>query len=540
MQVMQRAKPDEVDVVIVGAGLNGLYQTYCLKEKGLSVRTIEAAPDIGGVWYWNRYPGARVDSHFPFYQYFFSQDLWDEAGWQERFPAQPEIERYFHGMCDRFGLRDLITFDTRVERAEWQHGDARWLITTDKGNQISARFIVLSTGGLSNPKTPNFPGEERFAGLVCHTSRWPREGVDLAGKRVGVVGTAATGIQVIQTIAPTVGHLTVFQRTPNYAVAMRNPALTEDDLAAVRPTRADLRDRAHRSFGGFVYDDEPPLFDDLSPAERLERLEFIWADGSLRMWGGAFADGFTSPVAAAYVSEFVRGKIRARIIDPAVADGLIPIDYEFGSRRVPLERGYYETFNRDNVTLVDLRNTPVIGIDETGMVTTAGRHNLDVIIYATGFDAGVGAINAIDIRGRDGRSLREQWARSVTTTIGMQVHGFPNMFMTMAPFAPASALCNMPICAEQQVNWISEAIGFVVAGGQRAIEPSAETEQAWMQHHQEVSEPTIIGQNSNSWYRLRTADGQNRELLAYLGGIDHYRTVCDAYRNSNYAGFELA
>jgi acetone monooxygenase len=530
--------PEQVDAVVVGAGLNGIYQLYSLVERGLTVRTFEAGEGVGGVWYWNRYPGARCDSHFPFYQYWFSKALWDEADWKERFPGQADIEAYLNRVCDKFDLKRHITFGALVTEARFDEETGRWLVTTDRGDRVSAQFLVLSTGGLSVAAKPPFEGADRFKGLSCHTSRWPREGVDMKGKRVGVVGTAATGIQVIQTIAPEVERLVVFQRTPNYAISMRNDRIGPEDLAKMRADYPELLAGVRQSEGGFVYGGPPPPnFADLTPAERTAHLERIWAEGNLRLWGGSFADAGDNPEASEFVSDFVRGKIREKVKDPAVAEKLIPRDHAFASRRVPLENGYFEAFNRDNVELVDLREDPIVSIDETGVNTASGRHHdLDVIVYATGFEAGVGAIRRIDIRGRGGVSLREQWDKAVTTTVGMQVHGFPNLFMTMAPFAPASALCNIPVCSDQQVQWITDTIAFVRDQGLRSIEPKAETEAAWMAHHQEVSEPTLIGRNRKSWYRLPTG---NRELIAYLGGLNQYRATCEGYRASGYAGFAL-
>ncbi len=530
---------EQLDAVVVGAGLNGIYQIYRLVQQGLNIRAFEAGDGVGGVWYWNRYPGARCDSHFPFYQYWFSKELWDEADWKERFPGQADIEAYFNHVCDKFDLKRHITFKTRVTAATFDEASGRWIVSTDTGETVSAQFLVFNSGGLSVAKAPPYPGFDTFKGVAVHTSRWPKGGIDLAGKRVGVIGTAATGIQVIQTIAAEVGQLTVFQRTPNYAVKMRNDRITDQDLTAMRASYEDLNARVHHSFGGFVYDDEPPMFDDVPAEQRIPYLDSIWANGSLKMWGNTFADAFMNPEAAEFISEFVRGKIRARIKDPAVAEKLIPKDYQFGTRRVPLENGYFDVFNRDNVTLVDLREDPILSVDATGINTKSGHIDLDVIITATGFDAGVGAVNQVDIRGRGGVSLRDQWKTSVRTTVGMQVHGFPNLFMTMAPFAPAAAICNVPVCTDQQVGWISDTIAFARSKGVKTIEPTEETEAAWMAHHEEISEPTLIGQNRNSWYRLPRDDGQKRELIAYMGGLVQYRAACDGYRDSGYAGFAL-
>lgn len=537
MERERSGNESRVDAVVVGAGLNGIYQLHRLLRMGLNVRAIEAGDSVGGVWYWNRYPGARVDSHFPHYQYWFSRELWEEVDWVQRFPGQPEIESYLNAVCDRFQLRNHISFGTRVTAAHFDEDAGLWSVSTSSGERIEAQFLVLNTGGLSVARMPPYPGQDRFKGVSVHTSRWPQEGVDLAGKRVGVIGTAATGIQVVQTIAPEVESLVVFQRTANYAVAMRNDALTPEDREAARNAYEDLREKAHHSFGGFVYDDTPPLFEEVPPEAREALMEAVWADGSLKFWGGVFADGFTNAEAAECLSEFVRNKIRARVKDPAVAEKLLPRDYQFGTRRVPLENGYYETFNRDNVTLVDLKTEPIETFHETGVRTAAASYDLDVVIYATGFDAGIGAFNRIDIRGRGGVSLRELWQTAVRTTVGMQVHGFPNLFMTMAPFAPASALCNLPVCSDQQVDWISKTIAHVRNQGVRTIEPGAEVEAAWMAHHEEVSEPTLLGQNRNSWYRLKDENGCERELLAYVGGVDHYRAVCDDIRTNGYPGF---
>ena len=527
-----------LDAVVIGAGFGGVYQLYRLLKDGLQVRSFEAAGGVGGVWYWNRYPGARVDSHFPHYQYWFSKELWDEGDWKETFPAQPEIEQYINHVVDKFDLRRHITFNTRVTSAIYDTQRGTWMVCTNSGEQVVARFVIFNTGGLSEAKVPPFAGHDSFAGPSFHTSRWPRDGVELKGKRVAVFGTAATGIQVIQTIAPIVAHLTVFQRTPNYAVAIRNPKIESADLQWMRDSFESMRDKVRWSRAGFVFPD-PPLFKDVPPEQREAHLRTIWESGNLSIWGNTFADFQVNPEAMACVTEFVRARIRERIVDPTLAEKLIPSDYSFGTRRVPLENGYFETFSRENVSLVDLRAEPVEYLDAQGIKTSAARYDVDLIIYATGFDAGVGAINKIDIRGVDGVSLRDLWAKSLTTTVGMQVHGFPNLFMTMAPFAPAAAICNVPVCIDQQCDWIADAIAFVREKGLISIQPSAQTEAKWMAHHVAVSEPTLLAQNRNSWYRREAEDGTKRELIAYLGGIPNYRRVCDEMKASGFQGFEL-
>lgn len=531
---------DVLDVVVVGAGLAGIYQLHRLLQDGRKVRSFEAAPGVGGVWFWNRYPGARVDSHFPFYQYWFSKELWEESHWTQHFPDQPEIEAYLNRVVDRFDLRRHITFGTRVTAADFDKATGLWTVSTDAGDLVRTRFLVLNSGGLSDPKIPPFKGHETFKGLSLHTSRWPKEDINLQGKRVGVFGNGATGIQVIQTIAPVVAKLTVFQRTPQYALPMKNPAVTPQELQDMRDSYEALKIKALDESGGGMVFDPPPLFADVPPDQREARLEKLWAVGNLGFWGNAFADFQMNPEAVDVVTRFIRAKIRARIHDPKIADKLVPSDYPFGTRRVPLENGYFEAFNRENVELVDIRSDPVVRIDETGVQTASGRHELDVIIYATGFDAGIGSINKIAITGSEGVLLKDHWNKALRTTVGMMVHGYPNLFMTHAPFAPVSAICNVPVCVDHQCNWIADAIGHALAKGLTSIGPSEATETAWMDHHNEVSEPTMIGHHTNSWYRRVDEDGKPRELIAYMGGIPRYRQTLNQMLNSGFEGFELA
>lgn len=530
---------DTVDAVVIGAGLSGIYQLYRLRKDGLNVRTFEAADGVGGVWFWNRYPGARVDSHFPHYQFFFSEELWNESEWTERFPAQPEIESYFNRVVDKFDLRRHISFGTRVTSTVYDEDAGHWVVETDRGDRVKAQFVIFNTGGLSHAKQPQFEGQELFQGQQYHTSQWPEDAISLEGKRVGVIGTAATGIQVIQSIAPIVSHLTVFQRTPNYAVAMKNPALNQDDMKWMHGAYDDFRTSVFDSNGGFNFDiDEPPLFSEVPEDERVARLETLWSAGDLRMWGATFADTLFNPEAAEYVSEFVRSKMRARVNDPVVAEKLMPKDYYFGTRRVPLENGYFEVFNRDNVDLVDLHEEPISHFDERGIKTAAQDYDLDVVIYATGFDAAVGAIYQVDIRGVGGESLRDSWKQRLRTTVGMQVHGFPNLFMTMAPFAPAAAICNFPVCSDQQCDWIAETIGFVRQNQHQSIQPTAETENAWMDTHEAFAEISLMSQNTNSWYSHQNGDG-TKAVLGFLGGIQEYRRVCNEMTSGGYQGFDL-
>ena len=532
--------PKAVDAVVVGAGFAGMYALHKLRDQGLQVQVFEAGTGVGGTWYWNRYPGARVDSQAYIYQYWFSEDLLNEWNWSERFPAQAETERYLNHVADKFDLRRDIQFKTRVTGASYDESTQRWTVATDDGQTVSAQFLIMGTGGLSVPLVPPFPGAERFKGRIIHTAQWPKEGLDLKGKRVGVIGTAATGIQVIQTIAGEVGHLTVFQRTANYTIPMRNPKYDDAARAELRAQYPALKQRVQGTFAGFDFDFDSRDFLTLSPEERRSRMQELWDDGSLSFWIGSFQGVFFDEKVNAEFSEFVRQRIRARINDPKVADMLVPADHGFGTRRVPLETKYYEAFNRDNVKLVDIRATPIECLTEVGIKTSAGLHELDILIFATGFDAGTGALTKADIRGRDGVLLRDAWeADGVRTTMGLQVHGYPNLFMTMAPFSPAAAFCNVPTCVQQQVDWISECIQFVRDQGRRSIEPSAEAEAKWVAHHDELANMMLISK-TNSWYMGSNVVGKPRRLLAYVGGVANYRQACDEVKARGYEGFVTA
>lgn len=526
------------DAVIVGAGISGLYQLYRLREQGLRVRLFEAGNSVGGTWYWNRYPGARVDSQSYIYQYWFSDELLQEWTWSERFPAQAEVERYLNHVADRFKLRDDIQFNTRIRSAHYDEKSGRWTVTSEAGESFDSQFVVMCVGGLSAPIVPPFRGHENFKGQIFHTGRWPKEGVDFAGKRVGVIGTGATGIQVIQTIAPTVGHLTVFQRTANYAIPMRNPKYGAEDHSDFRQRYPALKARVHSTFAGFDYDFHGKPYREMAPEERNKILEELWADGSLSMWIGGFSEVFTDAEVNEEISKFVRSKIRARINDPAVADKLVPTDHGFGTRRVPLETRYFEVYNRDNVELVDVKAEPIEEITANGLRTSAREYPLDILIFATGFDAGTGALTSIDVRGRGGKSLKESWSKQVHTTMGLQINGYPNLFTTMAPLAPAAAFCNVPTCLQQQVDWINDCIRYARAKGASTVEPTAEMETRWLAHHNEVANMTLVPKTP-SWYTGANVDGKPPMLLSYIGGVGAYRQQCEEVKASGYAGFAI-
>ena len=526
-----------VDAIVIGAGFGGLYATYRLREQGLDVQSFEAGAGVGGTWYWNRYPGARVDSQSEVYQYWFSDKVLDSWNWSERFPSQAEVERYLNFVADECDIRKHYAFETRVVSADYDEAQHRWRVTTDRGVVYSAQFLVACTGGLSVPQYPDIPGIDDFQGELVHTARWPKEGLDVEGKRVGVVGTGATGIQVIQTLAPAAKELIVFQRTPTYAIPMRNPAYDDNDRARIKASYPELKKRVFNTFTGFAFDFQEREWSDLSPDERRQLMEELWADGSLTFWVGTFMDVFFDPEISKQFGEFVADKIRQRVKDPVTAEKLIPKDHGFGSRRLPLETRYFEAYNRDSVSLVDLRETPIERITPSGVSVTGQDYELDVLIFATGFDAGTGALSRIDVRGRNGTLLRDVWDKDLRTSLGLQVHGFPNLFTTMAPLAPAAAFCNVPTCLQHQVDWIARCIAYVRASGHEQIEPTAEFERGWVQHHDELASQTIII-DSASWYVKRNKDG-GRRLLSYLGGVKSYRETCDDIAEKGYEGFAI-
>ena len=535
-----RAEAIQLDALVIGAGIAGLYQLYRLREQGLKVTAVEAGDNVGGTWYWNRYPGARVDSQSHVYQYWFSQELNDEWSWSERFPAQPETERYLNFVADRFDLRKDIQFQTRVTAAGYDEAGKRWSITTDKGQTFRPQFLISCSGMLSAPLTALFPGQNEFTGQIFHTARWPHEPVDFTDKRVGVIGTAATGIQVIQTIAGQVGHLKVFQRTPQYAIPMNNPKLTEADRASFRKRFNELRHRVMRTFAGFEYDFMYGRWADLTPEERRADLEEMWSEGSLAFWVGLFPELFFDPQVNEEISAFVRDKIRARIKDPNVAEKLIPTAYGFGTRRVPLETNYFEAFNRDNVELVDVKENPIERLTETGVRTADGQvHEVDILVLATGFDAGTGALTRIDIRGRDGRSLKDEWSEEINTTLGLQVHGYPNLFTTGAPLAPAAALCNMTTCLQHQVDWITGCIGYLRAHGLTEIEPTKSIQDQWVKYHDDIANATLIAK-TDSWYMGSNVPGKQRRMLSFAGGVGIYHQKCEELGVRGYPGFAMS
>jgi len=527
----------DVDVVVVGAGFAGLYMLKKLRDQGASTRVFEAGSGVGGTWYWNRYPGARCDVESIEYSYGFDDDLQQEWVWSERFATQPEILRYLEHVADRFDLRSGITFDTRVESATWDEAAARWTVTTSTGEVVEARHVVMATGCLSSTNLPSCEGMESFEGRILHTGQWPHEGVDLAGKRVAVVGTGSSAIQSIPVIAQTAAHVTVLQRTAAYSVPARNRPYEPGELDRTKATYADLRQRQRESAAGFGANVAPPVagVTDVSPEEARETFERKWEEGGLTFLG-AFNDMIINPTSNEVAAEFVRDKIRAIVHDPEVAELLAPKQV-IGCKRLCVDTGYYETFNRENVRLVDIAATGIERITPTGIVAAGEEHEVDVIVFATGFDAMTGALLKVDIKGRDGVSLRDAWAEGPKTYLGLQTPGFPNLFMITGPGSP-SVLTNMVVSIEHHVEWISRCIADLEASGKQTIEATQESADMWVGYVNSVADLTLFS-SCSSWYLGANIPGKPRVFMP-LPGFGPYAAQCDAIAADGYTGFALA
>ena len=526
----------DLDVVVVGAGFGGMYALHHLRELGFGVRVFERGSDVGGTWYWNRYPGARCDVESVEYSYSFSPELQQEWTWSQRYPTQPEMLAYAEHVADRFDLRRDITFDTSVTSAAYDEQHDLWLVQTDRGERVAARFLVLATGVLSAARVPEFPGLARFHGETHHTSRWPAEGVDVTGKRVGVIGTGSSGIQVVPHLAAQAAHLTVFQRTANYSISAVNEPLTPEQVLQVREQYPALREKARRSFTGTTVPIHRQSALAVTEDERRAQFEARWQLGGFAFLG-SFDDIMSDLDANGLAAAFVRDKIRAIVRDPAVADLLVPTDHPIGSKRICVDTDYFATFNRPDVTLVSVRDRPIEEITETGLRVGGDHHELDVLVFATGFDAMTGSFVRVDVRGRGGLTLADKWAAGARTYLGLQVAGFPNLFTMTGPGSPA-VLSNMFLAIEQHVDWIGRLLVHLRRHGLDVVEATAEAEDAWTAHVDEVADRTLYKQ-ARSWYLGSNVPGKPRVFLPYAGGVGRYRKTCDAVAADGYRGFIL-
>jgi cation diffusion facilitator CzcD-associated flavoprotein CzcO len=531
---------EEFDAVVVGAGFSGLYMLHRLREQGLSVRVFEAAGDVGGTWYWNRYPGARCDSESIYYVFsdHFSEELLEDWTWSERYAAQPEILGYLQHVADRFDLRKDIRFDTRVTAAEYDEATNRWEIRTEDGGRATAQYLITAVGCLSVTNLPEFPGRETFEGTSHHTGQWPHEGVDFTGQRVAVIGTGATSVQIVPEIADDVQHMYVFQRTPNYDLPGWNRPLDEEYVRTTKESYKEVWQRMRESALGLPYDVPERSALEVDPEERRRVYEEAWGKGGFRLGGETFTDLLSDEEANETASEFVRSKIREIVRDPEVAELLAPKDHPFFTKRPPLEHGYYEAFNRENVELVDVRRSPIEEITPKGVRTRDGEYEVDSIIYATGFDAMTGALFKLGIRGRDGVPLTEKWADGPRSYLGVATHGFPNLFTLTGPQSP-SVLTNMTAAIEQHVDWVADCVRYMREHDLDRIEPRPEAEDEWVDHHHEVGDATLLPR-TNSWWVGANIPGKRRTLYPYLGGLGTYRERCDDIAANGYEGFALS
>jgi len=530
------AAADAFDVIVVGAGFAGLYMLYRLRGMGLTARVIEAGADVGGTWYWNRYPGARCDVESMSYSYSFSDELQQEWDWTERFAAQPEILHYINHVADRFDLRRDIAFETRVTSARFDEAEGGWRVETDRGDELRAKYCIMATGCLSAPKRPEIDGMDAFQGAVYHTGEWPHEPVDFSGQRVAVIGTGSSGIQSIPVIAGEAAHLTVFQRTPAFSVPAWNAPLSDDEAAEWKANYPAVRAKERRTHSGFHNEGGHPAAADLSDQERQEVLEGQWNKGGLLMWN-VFSDLMMSRDANACAAAFVHDKIRALVKDAKTAELLCPKSFPMGAKRLCVDTNYYETFNRDNVALVDIVDKPIERLTQRGLLHDGTEHEFDAIVFATGFDAMTGALLKMDIRGRDGVRLDEKWHAGPRTYLGIAMAGFPNLFTITGPGSP-SVMSNVMVALEQHVDWICDCLMHLREQGFDTIEATVEAEDKWVGHVNEVTERTLYTEG-NSWYLGANVPGKPRVFMPYIGGSGNYRKICNEVAEKNYEGFVL-
>lgn len=527
----------ETDVVIVGAGWAGMYALHKIRALGLNAIVLEAGADVGGTWYWNRYPGARCDVESLHYSYSFDDELQQEWNWTERYASQPELLAYARHVAERYNLRKDIRFGVRVAAADFDEQESRWTLTTSEGATYTARYCIMATGVLSAPKTPDIEGLDAFGGTVLNTFDWPEGHSNFSGQRVAVIGTGSSGIQAIPEIAKTAQELFVLQRTPSYSLPARNRPLTPEETEAVKADYATLRDAARNSLDGLALQNTGKSALEVDAEERERVFSQVYEEGSPFKFQGIFVDQMTNIEANATAAEFAARKIAERVQDPETAAALTPSGYPIATRRLCLDTGYYEAYNRPNVTLVNLLDDPLERVSEAALHTTTQSYEVDTIVLATGFDAITGALTTIDVRGVGGVLLREKWQRKISSYLGLMVHGFPNLFTVTGPLSP-SVLSNMMVSIEHHVEWIARCIGFLDEQQHDRIEPTAEAEEDWGRHVNEVADFTLFPM-ANSWYLGANVPGKSRQILPYVGGVGNYRKLTNEIAEDGYRGFAL-
>ena len=532
-------KPPDFDAVVIGAGFAGLGMLRRLRdEDGMSVQVYETGDGVGGTWYWNRYPGARCDSESYVYCFSFSKQLLQDWDWSGKYPEQPEILSYLNHVADRFDLRRNIQFNTRVTSARYLEDTSLWEVETDQGDRVTAQFLITGIGCISSGNVPDIKGLDSFQGEWYHTGSWPHEKVDFAGKRVAVIGTGSSGIQSIPVIAEQAAHLSVFQRTPQYTVPARHGTVDRKFIEEqIKPNYEAVLNKARWSAGGFPIDRDERSALEVTEAERLESFEAGWAEGGIRFLGTSFKDISMDRRANDTMSEFIRNKIREMVKDPETVEKLLPTDHPFGSKRPLIDTNYFDTYNRENVELIDIRHSPIQEITPKGIRTEDQEFEFDMIVFATGFDAMTGTYFKMDIRGRNGLSLKEKWSEGPKTYLGLQTVGFPNMFMITGPGSP-SVLSNMPMSIEQHIDWIADFLQYMRRGEINSVEADENAETAWVAHVNEVAEPTMY-MLADSWYLGANIPGKPRVFMPYVGGLGNYRRKCNEVADNGYEGFIL-
>lgn len=531
------------EVIVIGAGVAGIYQIKRLADMGVNATVLDAAADLGGTWYWNRYPGARFDSESYTYGYSFSKELLNEWHWKEHFSGQPENLRYLNYVADKFDLRKYMQFNCKVEAAHFDEAENLWRLTIEDGRELTCRFVIMATGLLSIPTLPRLEGMDSFKGRSFHTFYWPHEPVDLAGKKVAVIGTGATGIQVIGEIADKVGELTVFQRRPNWSAPLNNSPISETRMAGIRSRYDEIFATCARTPGGFEHEPDRRGFYEVSREERVALWDRLYDEPGFGIWLRNFREIFTNEEANAEFSAYIADRIRRRVKDPAIAEKLIPRDHGFGVQRVPMETNYFEAFNRDNVRLVDISETPIERVTATGLRTTERDYDFDIIVYATGFDAITGAFDRIDIRGVDGETLRDKWNDGPSTFLGMLIHGFPNLLMPAGPQS-GSASTNYPRGIETGVNWCTDFLEYIWEHGYTRAEATPEAEQRWTAHVTKMYSIMLM-RKAKSWFTGYNSNVAGHEhgrvrYFVYNGGSPKYVASINDVADKGYEGIVLS